>query len=48
MEEHYSQIKIEFLDLCGTISVYELITNHKAVSLIEEIGEILKDVSIIN
>jgi hypothetical protein len=48
MEEYYSRIKIEFLDLCGTISVDELISNHKAVGLIKEISEILKDVSIIN
>ena len=46
MEEYYSQIKEEFLDLCGAISVEELVANHTAIELIKEIGDALKDVSV--
>ncbi len=46
MNEFYSKIKEDFLELCGAISVEELVDNHRAIELIKEIDNVLKDVSI--
>ena len=47
MEEFYLKVKEEFLELCGVISVEELIVNEQATRLIEDIGKSLQDISLI-
>lgn len=47
MEEFYFKVKEEFLELCGAISVEELIANEHATNLIKDIGESLREISLI-
>lgn len=48
INEGFSKVKEELMELFGTISVDELMRNHKAMELIKEISESLKDVSIVS
>lgn len=46
MEKRYSKLKEEIMDLVGTISVDELVSNHRLIPVIKDISDCLKDISI--
>ena len=48
MERRYSKLKEEFMELVGTISVEEIITNRPLSKVIKDISDNLAEFSIVN